>query len=183
MSCGPTGVQTLHAQTDPIYALSLNRGGNLSAQNQGNATLTSEQGTILQSHGSTPTPIGTAGGGAWVESDLNALRAQTGFKYTFTRVLAVAGGNPKNGAVDRAWKAICGFLDRGIVVPLLIGGAPGGNDHYVMALRRDGDNMLINDQGLGLTAWVSKAQVMANNMSPPLSWPFLQGYDKPKETA
>ena len=181
MSCGPTTVQTIRGETDPIYAWRIHQGGSISAQNQGNTDLTMEQGDILQAHGSTPTPIGTAGGGAWVEADLSALSAQTGLSYSFVRVNAVAAGNPADGAVAQAWTAITGFLDQGMFVPLLIGQHPGGNDHYVTALRRAGDNILVNDPGLGRTAWVSRSQVMANTLNPPLSWPYLQGYDRPTQ--
>lgn len=184
MSCGPTTVQTLHAQTDPIYALSLRSAGDITVTGQTNAPLTKEQKDILKSQGSVATPIGTAGAGAWVESNLNALKKQTGVSYTFIRVIAktaAQGGNQAKGAVDKAWTAITGFLDDGLMVPLLIGTSPGGNDHYNMALRHDGANILVNDPGNATTGWVSKTQVMNNNMSPPLSFPVLQGYDKPKK--
>jgi hypothetical protein len=179
MSCGPTTVQTLHAQTDPIYALSLHRGGSISTQTQANVPLTTEQATILQGHGSTPTQIGTAGTGAWVERDMNALRRRTGVTYSFRAVTAVVGGNPAGGAVDRAWTAITGFLDQGYVVPLVIGGSPGNTAHYVMALRRLGNDMQVHDPANGQTVWVSKAQFLGNNMAPPLSWSMLAGYDRP----
>jgi hypothetical protein len=179
MSCGPTTVQTLHAQNDPLYALSLHEGGSISAQTQANVPLTTQQATILQGHGSTPTPIGTAGTGAWVERDLNALRRRTGVTYSFRAVTAVAAGNPTGGAVDRAWTAITGFLDQGYVVPLVIGGSPGNTAHYVMALRRLGDDMQVHDPALAQTVWVSKAQFLGNNMAPPLSWSMLAGYDRP----
>jgi hypothetical protein len=179
MSCGPTTVQTLHAQNDPIYALSLTSAGPVSGANWANLPMTLEQGVILLGHGSTPTPIGTAGQGAWVESDLNALAAATGVTYTFTAVTAVQPTNPAGGAVDQAVTSIIGFLNQGMQVPLVIGGSPGQTAHYVMALRAQGDSILVNDPGSGTTSWVTRAQFVANTLSPPLSWNLLAGYDRP----
>ena len=65
MACGPTSVQTIHAQNDPIYALSLTAAGPVSGASWTNLPMTLEQGAILIGHGSMPTPLGTAGQGAW----------------------------------------------------------------------------------------------------------------------
>ena len=56
--------------------------------------MTVEQGAILIGHGSMPTPIGTSGQGAWVESDLNAISSTTGVTYTFQLITAIAPVNP-----------------------------------------------------------------------------------------
>jgi hypothetical protein len=141
--------------------------------------MTVEQGAILIGHGSMPTPLGTAGQGAWVESDLNNISAATGVTYTFTLVTAIAPANPAGGEVDKAVTSIIGFLDQGIQVPILIGGGPTVTAHYVMGLRAQGDSILVNDPGNGTTTWVTRQQFLTNTLAPPLSWPFLAGYDRP----
>ena len=178
MACGPTSVQTIHAQNDPIYALTLTQAGPVSGTGQ-NLPMTLEQGAILIGQGSMPTPLGTSGQGAWVESDLNNLSSATGVTYTFTLVTAIAPVNPPGGEVDKAVTSIIGFLDQNIQVPILIGGGPTVTAHYVMGLRAQGDSILVNDPGSGTTTWVTRAQFLANTLAPPLSWPFLAGYDRP----
>jgi hypothetical protein len=179
MSCGPTTVQTVRAQNDPIYALSLTAAGPVTGANWANLPMTVEQGMTLMGHGSMPTPIGTAGQGAWVESDLNAISSATGVTYAFKSVTAIVPANPASGAVDQAVTSIIGFLNQGIQVPLLIGGAPNQTAHYVMGLRAQGDSILVNDPGSGTTAWVTRAQFLSNTLAPPLSWNVLAGYDEP----
>jgi hypothetical protein len=180
MSCGPTTVQTLHAQNDPIYALQLMSSGPVVGQNMANFPMTVEQGVTLLGHGSMPTPLGTNGQGAWVESDLNSLSAATGVTYTFTAVTALQPTNPANGDIDKAVTSIVGFLDQGIQIPLVIGGSPGSTAHYVMAMRAENDQILVHDPGNGITTWVTRAQFLANTLAPPLSWAFLAGYDRPQ---
>jgi hypothetical protein len=178
MACGPTSVQTIRAQNDPIYALTLTSAGPVSGVG-GNAPMTLEQGAILIGQGSMPTPLGTAGQGAWVESDLNNLSSATGVTYAFHMVNALAPTNPPGGEVDRAFDEIAGYLNQGIQVPILIGGGPNVTAHYVMGLRAQGDTILINDPGSGTTTWVQRAQFLSNTLAPPLSWPFLAGFDRP----
>jgi hypothetical protein len=179
MACGPSSVQTIHAQNDPIYALSLTAAGPVSGASWTNLPMTLEQGAILIGHGSMPTPLGTAGQGAWVESDLNNISSATGVTYAFTLVTAIAPVNPAGGEVDKAVTSIIGFVDQGIQVPILIGGGPTVTAHYVMGLRAQGDSILVNDPGSGTTTWVTRAQFLSNTLAPPLSWPFLAGYDRP----
>ncbi|WP_028063262.1 hypothetical protein [Solirubrobacter soli] len=179
MACGPTSVQTIRAQNDPIYALSLTAAGPVSGASWANLPMTLEQGAILIGHGSMPTPLGTAGQGAWVESDLNSISSTTGVTYAFTAVNALAPVNPAGGEVDKAVDSIIAFLNQGIQVPILIGGGPNVTAHYVMGLRAQGDQILINDPGSGTTTWVGRQAFLTNTLAPPLSWPFLAGYDKP----
>ena len=181
MACGPTSVQTIRAQNDPIYALSLTAAGPVSGASWANLPMTLEQGAILIGHGSMPTPIGAAGQGAWVESDLNNISSATGVTYAFHMVNALAPVNPAGGEVDKAFDEIAGYLTQGIQVPILIGGGPTVTAHYVMGLRAQGDSILINDPGSGTTTWVPRAQFLSNTLAPPLSWPFLAGYDKPTQ--
>ena len=187
MSCGPTNVQILHAETDPIYALSITSGGAINDQTQSNTAMTNEQGAILQGHGSTPTAVGTSGTGAWVESDLNALKNATGVTYTYTSVAATFPTNAADSPVDRAVSSIIAFLNRDIQVPIVIGQGSAtsavSTAHYVMCLRAQGDSILIHDPGNGLTAWVTRAQFLGNTLAPPLSWPSLAGYDRPSESS
>jgi hypothetical protein len=179
MSCGPTTVQIVHAQTDPIYALSLHEGGDIHGQGMANLPMTVEQGLILAGQGSVPTPLGTAGTGAWVESDLSALSGATGVTYTHIAVATEYPTNSADSPVATALTEIKDFLDQGLHVPLVIGNAANPNAHYVVALRRSGSDIIIHDPGSGSTFSVTEAQFMGNSL--PLSWPALQGYDEPEE--
>jgi hypothetical protein len=183
MACGPTSVQTIRAQNDPIYALSLTSAGPVSGASWANAPMTVEQGAILVAHGSMPTPIGTAGQGAWVEDSMNALSSTTGVTYAFQLVTATAPVNPAGGEVDKAVDEIITHLNAGIQVPILIGGGPQVTAHYVMGLRAQGDTILINDPGSGTTTWVDRQKFLLNQLAPPLSWPFLAGFDRPTPTS
>ena len=183
MSCGPTTVQVLHGQTDPIYALKLTGGGDVTKVGS-HAEAKKEQGKLLKGHGSTPTELGTAGTGAWVEVDYNALKEATGVTYKWTPVKAVDPTNPAGGAVDKALEKIKGWLKERIYIPIVIGGKPDDTAHYNVMLRYDQKwGFLIHDPGKGHAGWVTKAMIMANNMAPPLAWSHLAGYDTPTKKA
>jgi hypothetical protein len=183
MSCGPTSVQVLHAQTDPIYALKLTGAGDVTKLGK-NKLIAKEQGNILKGQGSVPTPIGTAGTGAWVESDLNALKAATGVTYTWTPVTATVPTNAKGSAVDLALDKIRSWLHQGIYIPIVIGGTPGQTAHYNVILRHDPNKgYLIHDPAQGYSAWVTRKQFLNNTLAPPLAWTLLAGYDTPTKHA
>jgi hypothetical protein len=182
MSCGPTSVQTLHAQTDPIYALELTGGGDVKDLGK-NAASKTEQGNILKGHGSVPSELGVAGGGAWVEDDLNALKAETGLTYVWTPVKAVDPTNKIGSEVDLALEKIKGWLGQGIYVPIVIGGKPEATSHYNVILRYDSHKgFLVHDPGKGYSAWVNTTMFLDNKLAPPLSWTYLAGYDTPTQT-
>ena len=183
MSCGPTTVQVLHGQTDPIYALKLTGGGDITQVGK-NVAMKTEQGKLLKGHGSTPTELGTAGTGAWVETDYNALKAATGVTYKWTPVTAVDPVNPPGGAVSQALDKIKGWLKDRIYIPIVIGGKPNSTAHYNVMLRYDAKNgFLIHDPGKGHAGWVTTKMIMDNNMAPPLAWSHLAGYDTPTKQA
>jgi hypothetical protein len=182
MSCGPTSVQVLHGQTDPIYALKLTGGGDVTQVGK-HAAAKKEQGKLLKGHGSTPTEIGTAGTGAWVEDDFNRLKAATGVTYKWTPVTAVDPVNPTGGAVAQALTKIKAWLAEGIYIPIVIGGSPGDTAHYNVILRYDSSwGFLIHDPGMGHSGWVTTRMIMDNTMNPPLAWSHLAGYDTPTKT-
>jgi len=179
MSCGPTTVQLLHGQTDPIYALRLTGGGDVTQVGK-HAAAKKEQGQLLKGHGSTPTELGTAGTGAWVEADYNALKDATGVTYKWTPVTAVDPVNPADGEVAKALVKIKGWLKERIYIPIVIGGTPKQTAHYNVILRYDPKSgFLIHDPGMGHAGWVTTKKIMDNNMSPPLAWSHLAGYDTP----
>jgi hypothetical protein len=183
MSCGPTTVQALHGQTDPIYALKLTGGGDITQVGK-QAEAKKEQGKLLKGHGSSPTELGTAGTGAWVESDFNALKDATGVTYKWTPVTAVDPTNPVNGDIAKALVKIKGWLAERIYIPIVIGGKPKDTAHYNIILRYDPKSgYLIHDPGKGHSGWVTTKMIMDNKMSPPLAWSHLAGYDTPTKKA
>jgi hypothetical protein len=189
MSCGPTTVQVLHAQTDPIYAMELSQSGNLNVTGVGatpagggSAKSKAEQSTLLGGHGSAATELGTNGKGAWVESDIDALKAQTGLTYKFEKVMADPVKNPAGGVIDKALDDMAGYLDQGMYIPLLIGDKPGATLHYNMLLRYDSTKgFLSHDPGKGNSGWCTRQQFLDNNLKPPLSWAFMAGFDRPSK--
>ena len=124
MSCGPTTVQLLHGQTDPIYALKLTGGGDITQVGK-HAEAKKEQGKLLKGHGSTPTELGTAGTGAWVEADYNALK--DGDRRD-VQVDAGEGGRPDQPGRRRRGQGARedqGLARRSsIYIPIVIGGKP-----------------------------------------------------------
>lgn len=189
MSCGPTTVQVLHAQTDPIYALSLNEGGDINktgagdvSKAGGNQTMKDEQGNMLKGAGSAPTELGVGGTGMWAETNMDALKKATGLKYTYTGVTAVEPKNAKDSAIDKAFTAIADFVEKGMYVPIVIGGTPGQTAHYNMVLRHDASKgLMIHDPGEGKSGWCTRQMFLDNKLAPPLSWKLLAGYDVPSK--
>jgi hypothetical protein len=179
-SCGPTSVQVITAEADPVYALDLNTSGAIgtapgqAASNPGsigNALAASGQGSILTSHaagggGGAPEdrqrPVGTqTRGGAWVEADMNARRQATGVEYTRKNV-------PDEISMDELLAILTVNLGMGIHVPLIVGSGPGNYAHYVVAVRKDGtDRYQVHDVWTGETVWRTAQQFRLGRLALP----------------
>jgi hypothetical protein len=127
-SCGPTSVQLIHAQADPIYALELRSAGPIdqapdnavsNPETIANQQLANEQAGILNAHvatgGRAPTNRTNPTGGAWVESDMNALAAATGVTYE-TKIIGT------DISMEAAISALQGGVATGVQVPIIVGG-------------------------------------------------------------
>jgi hypothetical protein len=187
-SCGPTSVQLLHAQADPIYALELRSAGPVDqAPDQAvtnpdtiqNPQLASEQAGILNAHaaagtGNAPSDRTAGGGGAWVESDMNALSNATGVTYT-TQIIGSAI------TMDNAIQTLYDNLPMGVHVPIVVGGGTGASNtsHYVVVISVSGDRFLVHDVATGDTVWRTEDQFRNNTLNLPSGWNFYVAVDVP----
>jgi hypothetical protein len=108
-------------------------------------------------------------GGAWVESDLNAL--STGITFTFTAI----GTLGMDGAITTLNTA----LDQGIHVPIVVGQNANDTAHYCVVLRREGKNYQIHDPWTGETVWRTERNIRTNHMRLPSGHKALAGVDVP----
>lgn len=185
-SCGPTSVQVIRASADPIYALELRSAGPIEQASQTgvsapdtvpNDMLANEQKAILDSHaaagtGNAATDRANPTGGAWVESDMNALAAATGVTYQ-TKI--VGTDIPLNDAIDVLKNA----LNAGIHVPLVVGGSVGDTAHYVMAMAISGDRIQIHDVWSGDTVWRTEQEFKDSDLHLPSLHTMLTAIDEP----
>jgi peptidoglycan hydrolase-like protein with peptidoglycan-binding domain len=187
-SCGPTSVQLIHAQADPIYALELRSAGPIEATTDTavsnpetitNTVLAGEQAGILNAHvaagtGNAPTNIPEGGGGAWVESDMNTLANATGVTYV-TKIIGT------DITLDAAMTALQEGLANGVHVPIIVGGGTGSShtSHYVVVMRASGDNYLVHDVATGESVWKTEAQFRGNTLHLPSGWNFFVAIDVP----
>jgi hypothetical protein len=86
------------------------------------------------------------GGGAWVESDMNARKQATGVEYTRRDI-------DDDVRVDQALAILTVNLGMGIDVPIIVGSGPGDFAHYVVVVRKDGRRFQIHDVWAGQTVW------------------------------
>jgi hypothetical protein len=192
-SCGPTSMQLIHAQADPIYALELRSAGPIdqappqavsNPETIANQQLAGEQAAILNAHaatgaGGTPAnrenpPNTPVPGGAWVESDINALASATGVTYT-TQLIGTGI------TLDNAISTLHNGLDSGVQVPIIVGGGmgPSNTSHYVVVLAASEDRFLVHDVYTGQTVWRFEAQFRHNTLALPSGWNFFVGIDVP----
>ncbi|RPI88298.1 MAG: peptidoglycan-binding protein [Chloroflexi bacterium] len=185
-SCGPTAMQLIHAQADPIYALELRSAGPIdeapdqavaNPDEAGNQQLANEQADILTTHGSTPenrvSDVATQGG-AWVEGDLNELANATGVTYT-TQLI----GTDLN--MDEAIMSLRDSLASGVHVPIVVGGGYGARNtsHYVVVMIASGDRFLVHDVFTGDTIWRTEEQFRNNTLDLPSGWDYFVAIDVP----
>lgn len=192
-SCGPTSVQLLHAQADPIYALELRSGGpiDVAAQQAAsnpssvtNTTLANEQRDILAGHAAAGTGFAASdrskpGPGAWVESNMNAMSAATGLTYTNRMI----GSGPNNISLDNALMVLYSCLSTGIQVPITVGGTAGQTAHYVVVIVNAGRRFLIHDVWSGDSVWRSEDDFRNSTLRLPSNWNMMTSIDVPTETA
>lgn len=183
-SCGPTSVQTVRAENDPIYALWIHQGGQIFGAATGNARMTTEQQTLLTGAGGVGVARpGTGGQGAWMEAatgGFSSLSGITGVTYTRVNVTPVQPTNAAGGSVDSALRVIEAALDRGIQVPIIIGNTPTATAHYVVMLMRQGTTFIIHDPWAGLTVQRTRAQFMSNSIGL-AGHSFLTAYSNPTD--
>jgi peptidoglycan hydrolase-like protein with peptidoglycan-binding domain len=187
-SCGPTSLQLIHAQADPIYALELRSGGPIDVapdtavsnpESISNQRLAGEQADILNAHvatgtGNAPTNRTAGGGGAWVEEDINALSAATGATYE-TKIIGT------DITMDAAISELQGGLASGVQVPIIVGGGsgPSNTSHYVVVLIASGDRFLVHDVATGDTIWRTETDFRNHTLNLPSGWNYFVAIDVP----
>jgi hypothetical protein len=186
-SCGPTSVQVLRAEADPIYALSLNSAGPIGQASQTgvsnptsipNAVAAGEQSTILTTHatagtGNAPLDRANPGGGAWVESDMNARKQATGVEYTRRDI-------DDDVSVDQALAILTVNLGMGIDVPIIVGSGPGNFAHYVVVVRKDGRRYQIHDVWAGQTVWRTATDFRESRLNLPSNHMAISALAEPR---
>ena len=190
-SCGPTSMQLIHAQADPIYALELRSAGPIDEASESavsnpesvpNQELAGEQASILNAHvatgtGNAPTNLPEGGAGAWVESDMNALSAATGVTYT-TKIIGT------DITLDDAMSQLQDGLASDVQVPIIVGGGTGPThtSHYVVVLIAAEGRFLIHDVATGDTVWRTEDEFRSNTLHLPSGWNFFVAIDVPALT-
>ena len=186
-SCGPTSVQVLRAEADPIYALALNSGGNVGTASQTavtnpasitNATVATEQSSILAAHaaaktGNAPTDRASPGGGAWVESDMNARKRATGVEYKRKDI-------GDDISVDQALAIMTVNVGMGIDVPIVVGSKAGDYAHYVVVVRKQGNRFQIHDVWAGQTVWRTATDFRESRLNLPSNHKAISALAEPK---
>jgi hypothetical protein len=186
-SCGPTSVQVLRAEADPIYALSLNSGGPVGQASPTGVTnpasipnpvTAGEQGAILNAHaaaktGNAPSNRASPAGGAWVESDMNARKATTGVEYKRRDI-------DDDVSVDQALAILTVNVGMGIDVPIIVGSKPGDFAHYVVVVRKDGRRYQIHDVWAGQTVWRTATDFRESKLNLPSNHTAISALAEPK---
>ena len=184
----PTSMQLVHAQADPIYALELRSAGPIdqapdkavsNPETVNNQKLAGEQAAVLNAHaaagtGVAPTDRTHPTGGAWVESDMNALANATGVTYT-TQIIGT------DITQDDAMSALQNGLASSVQVPIIVGGAlgPTNTSHYVVVLIASGSRFLVHDVATGQSVWRTEADFRNNTLHLPSGWNFFVAIDVP----
>jgi hypothetical protein len=186
-SCGPTSVQVLRAEADPIYALSLNSAGPIGQASQTavtnptsipNTVTAGEQSTILTTHaaagtGGAPVNRANPGGGAWVESDMNARKQATGVEYKRRDI-------GSDVSIDQALAILTVNLGMGIDVPIIVGSREGDFAHYVVVVRKDGKRYQIHDVWKGQTVWRTATDFRDGKLNLPSGHMAISALAEPK---
>jgi len=129
-SCGPTTVQAMMGELDPIYALNLHeQNKNITKVNEEdglklNKKMAEEQKTMLEGHGGIAASRDKdTGQGMVLDGLLNEQTGKIGVKFNCE---STAGDKAMGAALDDAEKALKG----GLPVPVRVGGDNGG--HFVL---------------------------------------------------
>jgi hypothetical protein len=170
MSCGPTMVQAVQGDFDPIYAMLKNgKNGDVTRLHSRNSDLSEEQKRMLELRNPGYYGSGVAvhrmlpqgGTGRQVTDLLNGLYEVTGVVWTEKKL---------GGSYDarRALADIDGSLAKGLPVPLVIHNPSQRPSHYVVVIgvrTQNGERVYdIHDVGNGTTETRSAAQIASGNL-------------------
>ena len=128
-SCGPTTVQAMMGELDPLYALKLHEENtditsvDDSDGTKKNSKMAAEQKTILEGHGGIAASRDSHGQGMSLGGTLNEQTDKIGLKFETESVADDAG---MTKGLDAAQQA----LKQGLPVPVRVGGDGGG--HFVL---------------------------------------------------
>jgi hypothetical protein len=155
-SCGPTTVQGMRAELDPVYARKLHQEFIHGTVETGD--IATEQKSQMTGHGGIAVSRGASGGaGTKLNEVLNTVcRGYTGVRYT-----AIPAGNSvkeRNATLN----TVADKLKRGIDVPIRAGW-PGGGGHFMLLtdVRGKGKDQLflLTDPFKGQTVWITREQL------------------------
>ena len=143
-----------------------------------NATVATEQSNILTAHaaaktGNAPTDRASPGGGAWVESDMNARKRATGVEYTRKDI-------GDDISVDQALAIMTVNVGMGIDVPIVVGSKASDYAHYVVVVRKDGKRFQIHDVWAGQTVWRTATDFRESRLNLPSNHKAISALAEPK---
>jgi len=170
-SCVPTVAQTLHGDSDPIYAQQVrsqnadpHKVGTLNGQNP-NLAVAGEQKRLLEEVGyGHAVPDGLPGGAgtkrARIDEVLNSVSQQTGVHYQ-SQELAVNDRWPEKQ--EPMLDQMASQLRQGIATPFEIRTPDDriGHEALAIAVEGEGENQrfLVHDPGTGDTAWLDRKEL------------------------
>jgi hypothetical protein len=165
-SCGPTTIQAMKAELDPIYALKL-RTENPNFQEADNSDgtklnpkMADEQKTILTGKGGIARNRDSSGKGMPLTDALNDQTATTGLKFDIEEV--------DSSSVDGRLGEIDKSVNSGLPVPMRVSDAPNTGGHFVLVVGADPGppkTYTIHDPWDGKLVKVTDKQIKDNNFN------------------
>ena len=166
-SCGPTTVQAVQGELDPIYALRMRTTNTDITTADTSSAAAADQRTMLEANGGTAVARGSSGGaGMGFTGVLNLIKSRTGVDYSM-----FVASNKSTSMTD-----VNNVLDQGLPVPIRVGGTNGG--HFVLVTHRSGNSYNIHDVWVGSSLTRTRANFVNNTMNV-AGWPNFTHYGKP----
>ena len=175
-SCGPTTVQAIQGELDPVYALSVRQNNPAIDVGNGvsvgpNTQVADDQKDMLEGAGGIAVPRG-AGGGRWMSMGpmLNYIKDRTGIDYE-----VVSAGSDQASAMT----TVDNILGQGLPVPIRVARVNNTGGHFCLITHKSGANYIIHDVWDGNSHTRSRADFTGHNMNI-AGWPSFRHYGKPK---
>ena len=164
-TCGTTSLIVSHAETDPLYALSLTDGDPAKFDERFSA----EQARVHdQTNTIWPEKLGTSPVGM-----ADYMSKNTGTDYTWHLV-----DDTEQANVSSNLRQAVGAADSGHPVPMLVGGAT--PRHYVLVTGHQGGNVMIFEPSSGTTIAVPESDFLNGNLKGSAGFDHVQAVVVPK---